>query len=106
MAKRQAPITVETEVITADSSAFDIARKKAVHGHKTWLVYRRKDGSHVARIYTAAAIKAALLASGTRGKFWWMAANSGHSNMCRSWSYGIHLWRCARGAERHGFSAA
>jgi hypothetical protein len=46
-------------------------------------------------------VKAALLASGTRGRWHWFSANSGTGNMCRSWHYGVHLWRCARGQERH-----
>ena len=106
MAQRQSPITTETEIVTPDNSAFQIARKKAVHGHKTWLVYRRRDGSHVAQLYTASAIKAAMIATGTQGRFWWISANSGTGNICRSWHYAVHLWRCARGWARHGYSAA
>ena len=53
-----------------------------------------------------AAIKAAMLATGTQGRFWWISANSGTRNICRSWHYAVHLWRCAMGAERTGYSAA
>lgn len=106
MATRAASITTETEIVTQDSSAFEIARRKARYGHKTWLVYRRRDGSHVTRLYTADAIKAAMLATGTRGRFWWISGSSGTGNICQSWHYAIHLLKCARGWERHGYSAS
>ncbi len=99
-------VTIETEIVFPDATAFAEARKRARYGHKVWLVYRRADGSHVIRLYSAAAIKAAMLASGTKGRFWWMSASNGISNVCLSWSFAVHLFRCARGAERHGFSAA
>lgn len=94
------------EIVTADNSAHEIAIRKAQHGHKTWLCFRRRDGSWVARLYNADAVKAALLAVGTQGRFYWYSANSGTPNLCRSWHYGLHLLKCAKGAERRGYSAA
>jgi hypothetical protein len=78
------------------ASAFDIAERKSRYGHKTWLVFKRKDGEYEARLYSAESIKAALLAGGLRGRFYWFIG--GGSYVCRSWSYGVHLWRCARSA--------
>lgn len=95
-----------TAIITPDNSAHDIAFRKARYGHKTWLVFHRRDGSWETRQYSADAIKAALIAVGTQGRFFWYSANCGTPNLCRSWHYGVYLWRCARGAERHGYSAA
>ena len=106
MAKRPAPITVETEIVTADDAAAVIAKRKAIKGHKTWMCWKRKAGSYVARLYTAAGIKAAMLDGGTKGRFWWYGASDGVGSICLSWSFAVHLLKCARGAERHGFSAA
>lgn len=103
---RPAPITRETQIITPNNEAAVIAKRKAMKGHKTWLVFVKRDGSYVARLYTAEAIKAAMLAVGTQGRFWWYSASTGTSNLCRSWHYAVHLLKCARGAERHGYSAA
>ena len=83
------------EIVTADNSAFEIARRKSRYGHSSWLVFRRKDGSYVAASYSAQAIKAALLAGGTQGRFSWYDS-TGVAHICRSWSFGIYLYRCAR----------
>ena len=76
------------------------AHRKAVKGHRTWLVFKRRDGEFEARLYSASAIKSAMLAGGTKGRFTWYDP-SGASNICRSWNYALHLLKCARGAERY-----
>jgi|SRR5579859_2837791 len=89
-------------VVTPDTTAFEIAKRKAKFGRRDWLVFKRRDGAFETRPYSAAAIKAALLAGGSSVRFTWFSAG-GISNICRSWSFGVHLFRCARGNER--FSA-
>jgi hypothetical protein len=91
--------TTSGPFIGDNQTIFQIAERKSRFGHRSWLVFKRRDGQFEARPYAADAIKAALLAGGGRTRFWWYDG-SGISNICRSWSYGVHLWRCARGAER------
>lgn len=99
------PQPAATEFVADRVEAFGMARRKAIKGHRTWLLFRRKDGQFEGRLYSASAIKAALLAGGTRGRFHWIDSG-GISHVCCSWDYGVHLFRCARGAERKGYSLA
>lgn len=92
------PTPAATQIIAPDSSIFEIARTKATRGHKTWLIWLRRDGTYEGRPYAAEAIRLALLASGTQGRFWWYDEH-GTGHMCRSWRYGVQLWRVARRGE-------
>ena len=94
-----------TRFVAPPLEAFKIAKTKAIKGHRTWLLFQRKDGDYEGWVYSAAGIKAAMLEVGLKGRFYWFDANSGISNVCRSWGYGNHLLRCAKGAELHGFSS-
>lgn len=93
-------------IVSFDETALTLAQRKARYGHKTWLCFRRRDGAWEARLYNSDAIKAALLAGGTQGRFHWYSASCGTPNLCRSWHYGLHLLKCAKGWEKHGYSAA
>ena len=44
--------------------------------------------------YGKVGLKAAILDVGTQGKLFWFDS-AGNSNIARSFSYMIHLWRCA-----------
>ena len=48
---------------------YDEARRKARYGRKSWLWWRDRDGIEHAAAETAESLKAALLASGTKGRF-------------------------------------
>lgn len=93
MAKKAA-----TEIVGSRETVFAVAKTKARCGNKTWLIFARRDGKFEARPYSALAIKAALLAGGSKTRFSWFDGR--HSHICRSFGYGIHLWRCAKGHEK------
>lgn len=69
-------------------------RKKARYGHKSYLHWVSKDGEFCWAPYGKAGVKDAILAVGTKGRFYWLDG-SGNSNIARKFSYMIHLWRCA-----------
>lgn len=68
--------------------AADIARHKSKYGHCEWVLWTGKDGQACSAKLTADTIKAAMLATGTQGKFtiyypdgipvcgyWWLGCN-------------------------------
>jgi hypothetical protein len=75
--------------------AFEIARRKAVKGHNDWIVWPGKDGSWHAERRSPKAIKAAMLAAGTQGKWHLIAANSGHGHLY-NWPIGLIMMRNAK----------
>lgn len=75
--------------------AHDIARRKAVHGHNDWLVWAEKNGAwNTARI-SVKAIKAAMLATGTAGRWYLIAANSGVGYRY-NWRIGVNMLNNAK----------
>lgn len=54
------------------------ARRKARYGHRDWLVWLDTHGARHARPLDAATLKAAMLATGTRGHFTLYEATTGN----------------------------
>jgi hypothetical protein len=75
--------------------AFSTARRKAVKGHNDWLVWRNRDGSWSAERSGPGAVRSAMLATGTQGRWHLVAANNGVSHVC-GWRLGITLIRNAK----------
>jgi hypothetical protein len=99
------PKPAATSFTASDNSAFAMAENKAKKGHRTWLLFQRKDGSFEGRIYCADAIKAAMLEVGVYGRFWWFTASSGTGNVCRSWGYANALLRAAKSQQGWQYGA-
>lgn len=77
------------------NDAYAEATRKAKYGHRDWLVWQNRDGSWSARRASADAIKAALLAVGTAGRFTLVSASTAIRNKY-NWRMGITFWRNAR----------
>lgn len=69
-------------------------RRKARYGHRSYVYWTDHAGSLQWAPYDKAGLKTAILSVGAKGRFYWFDAN-GNSNIARSLSYMIHLWRCA-----------
>jgi len=69
-------------------------RRKARYGHRSYLYWHGRNGEFRHAPYSREGIKAALLEVGAKGRFYWYDS-TGNSNIARSLSYMIHLWRCA-----------
>ena len=72
------------------------AQRKARYGHRDYITFTARNGVEVVDRLTPALLKQAMLAGGTKGKFYVIAANSGvmHRygwrvglNMLRNWQY-------------------
>jgi hypothetical protein len=72
-------------------------QRKARYGHRCYLYWYARDGSFQWAPYGKQHLKAAILAVGTKGRFYWYDA-TGCSNIARSFSYMLHLWKCAPSA--------
>lgn len=72
-------------------------QRKARYGHRSYLYWFDREGVMQWAAYGKAGIKAAILAVGTQGRFYWFDG-AGCSNIARSFSYMLHLWRCAGSA--------
>jgi len=77
---------------------YDAIRRKARFGHRSYVVWTDRNGELQHGIYNKATIKRAILAVGTNGRFTWLDASTGISNIARSFSYMLHLLKCAPGA--------
>lgn len=51
------------------TEAFKLARRKARYGHRDRIVWCDRSGEWFAQVYSAATIKTAMLATGTKGHF-------------------------------------
>lgn len=69
-------------------------RRKARYGHRSWLYWTGRDGGLRFAPYGKDGLKAAILEVGAKGRLYWFD-ECGNSNIARSLSYMIHLWRCA-----------
>jgi hypothetical protein len=67
--------------------------RKARYGHKA-IVYWYEGGTLHHRPYGRAGIKAAILATGFRGR-WYLMDRHGVSTIVTTFRFAIHLWRCA-----------
>lgn len=76
-------------------TTYQDAQKKARYGHRDWVAYKGKDGALVFAPRSAAVIKAAMLAVGTRGRFTILAASTGIGHTM-NWSIGCIMLRNAR----------
>ena len=80
----------------ATTTDLALVQRKARYGHRSYLYWRGADGLIHYALYSHAAIKAAMLAVGCTGKFYWYD-HAGTGHIARSYPYMIHLWRCAGG---------
>ena len=78
-------------------TAFQVAKRKARYGHKSYIVWTDRTGEQQYALYNKQNLKQAILAVGTSGKFYWLDASTGVSNIARSFSYMLHLLKCAPG---------
>lgn len=86
------------ELFTSDNihEVYETAKRKARYGHRDWLVWIGRDGKRYAAPRTAESLKAALLASGTQGKFSMYCANDAQGwNI--GWWHGVIMFKNARG---------
>jgi hypothetical protein len=67
-------------------------KRKARYGRRDWLVWRERDGRDRYEVMTKEAIKAALLAIGTKGRFTMVAGGSGQLHRV-GWRQGILMRR-------------
>ena len=78
---------------------FEVAARKARYGHKDWIVWRGRDGREQAALCTADAIKSALMAVGTQGRFVRLAASTA-TGTSTCWRLGLIMLRnCRRGHD-------
>lgn len=63
-----------------------IARRMARQGHRDWLCWMDRNGNRFAARCTAANLKAAMLATGTQGRFTRYEASTGTALSSSSWS--------------------
>lgn len=75
-------------------NALDQLRRKARYGHRSYVYWYDADGALSFEPYGRAGIKRALLSVGGKGRFFWIDS-AGNSNIVKSLSFAIHLWRCA-----------
>lgn len=68
-------------------------RKKARYGHRSYL-YWTANGEFRWAPYSKAAIKAAILDVGVKGRLYWFDG-AGNSHIARSFAMMIRIWRCA-----------
>jgi len=82
------------------STAHSLAERKARYGHRYWIVYRL-NGELRAECASAESLKAALLASGTQGKF--TAYTPSTATPLRvGWRIGINMMHNARRGYLNG----
>lgn len=79
-------------------ATYETIRNKARYGHKSYVVWTDRDGTLQYGIYNKATLKRAILAVGTQGRFSWLSASTGVGNLARSFSYMLHLLKCAPAA--------
>jgi hypothetical protein len=70
-------------------------RRKARYGHRSYLYWHNASGELQFAPYGKSGLKRAILDVGVRGRFFWYN-ETGVSHIARSFSFMIHLWRCAR----------
>lgn len=63
------------------AAATQTAIRKARYGHRDWIVWTDRQGTHHAERVTAEAVKAAMLAIGTQGHFRLYSGGSPHPMM-------------------------
>lgn len=82
-----------------EQTAYDAAARKARYGRKDWIVWRDRAGKDHAAPCTAGAIKTALLAVGTRGRFTRLSAGTATGSVVR-WPVGLVMLRnCRKGFD-------
>lgn len=74
---------------------FQEAQRKARFGHRDWIFFTDKDGSDVCERSSASVIKRAMLATGTSGRFYLLAASTGVPFLM-SWRLGVIAIRNAK----------
>ena len=65
-------------------------QRKARFGHRDWVVWRARDGQDYYGRKSPATVKAAMLASGTQGRFTLVTANDGWP-IWATWRIGLNL---------------
>lgn len=71
--------------------AYALAAKKARYGHKSWIVWQDRDREWHADVESASAVKRAMLAVGTQGR--WTAVS--RHNYVQRWRDGLRILRNA-----------
>ena len=69
---------------------YNEAKRKAVYGHRDWLVWTDRDGIQHADRKTYASTKRAMLAVGTQGQFYLIGATDGHSLIIQ-WRIAVNI---------------
>lgn len=72
------------------------ATRKARFGHRDWIVWQERDGSHRAEVRSPRAVKRALLANGTKGRSWWIVSATRATASKGFWKMGLIMLRNAK----------
>lgn len=82
-------------------SVYAEAKRKAVYGHRDWIVWTDRDGIQHADRKTSASTKRAMLAVGTQGRFSLIGATDGVSMVIR-WRTAVNiLYQCKRAEAQY-----
>lgn len=81
--------------VSLPRGVFEVAARKARYGHKDWIIRRERDSREQAALCTADAIKLALLAVGTQGRFVRLSASTATGTLIR-WKLGLTMLRNCR----------
>lgn len=73
---------------------FEQLRNKARYGHRAYVYWTDRAGILRFSPYGRSGLKEAILSVGAKGRIYWLDSG-GNSNIARSFSYMLHLWRCA-----------
>lgn len=76
--------------------ASQFARRKAQYGHRSWCVWRMKNGSVCAARVSPEVVKEALLAVGTQGRFTFYSASDSIPTSV-GWRIGINILSNVKG---------
>jgi hypothetical protein len=74
--------------------AYEIAGRKARYGHQAQLVWKNRDGSFGTAVRSSDAIRRALLAVGTKGRF--TEISERNIKFAYGWRDGIRMLRNAK----------
>lgn len=69
-------------------------RRKARYGHRSYVYWTDGAGAFRFAPYGRAGLKAAIIDGRGRRPIFWLDS-AGSSNIARSLSFMLHLWRCA-----------
>ena len=79
--------------IRIEATTLQAVKTRAAHGRREWVFWNDRDGRGFATRFSDEAVKAAMLATGTRRKFFTVGADGNVAGW--RWSAGIRMLRNA-----------